>query len=180
MGLVARRDIDADPAAKASIIFPSAHMGYKHADFVESHTKPSITPDEVSDGDSSCIVLKTLLERVVTLVMSNNTVDNEDPVELNRFFASTIAHCCSFSSRHWVWSYGVLQNLTIKSLSNSQLAVNIIAANTPLPLRMTANKVSMTYLLISGTQKSQTALTPTLRSNPRFIFGLRMLYHRWH
>lgn len=133
---VARRDIDADPAAKAAIIFPSMHMGYKHADFVESHTKPSITPDEVSDGDSSCIVLRTLLERVVTLVIpphTNNTVVNHDPdpVELNRFFATTIAHCCSFSSRHWVWSYGVLQNLTIKSLSNSQLAVNIIAANTP-------------------------------------------------
>jgi hypothetical protein len=128
---VARRDIDADPAAKAAIIFPSLHMGYTHADFVESHTKPSITPDDASDGDSSCIVLQTLLERVVTLVITNTTVVNHDPVELNRFFATTIAHCCSFSSRHWVWSYGVLQNLTIKSLSNSQLAVNIIAANTP-------------------------------------------------
>jgi hypothetical protein len=56
---VARRDIDADPAAKAAIIFPSLHMGYTHADFVESHTKPSITPDDASDGDSSCIVLQT-------------------------------------------------------------------------------------------------------------------------
>ena len=112
---------------RGGLLCLSDYVTYEHSSFIDSYSTPSTIHYDDSVEDASANGITVFLKSI----LSNCSRMSHNVLNLNRSVASCLAHLTTYIDSKWRWGWGVLQSFQVKCLSNSQLAVNIVAASTP-------------------------------------------------
>ena len=112
---------------RGGLLCLSEYVKYEHSSFIESYSTTSTIPydDRVEDAIANGITV------FLKSILGYFSRSNHNELNLNRLVASCLAHLTTYIDSKWRWGWGLLQSFQVKCLSNSQLAVNIVAASTP-------------------------------------------------